>query len=378
MIDPYTIINILTTSVLFLCLGLLLLFLDIPDSPLLGNYRRARKMMAGAYLFFAGVSIAEFLFSDVSYGTSVRMLQTIFLAIAVSQALLFTLALMALLEVRFPGRRFIIREALPVVLFIGAIFAVYAVASDCVFAVAFYLFSGLYALLLWRYTRMFLACYRQFHAKMDNYFSDYEAERMRWVIFSFFAALTIGVMALMTAIFVSTLVAVLFAVVFNIFYFWFAIRFINYGSRFYTIENALDDNTENEIEPICSQTADEDSQLPQSSIFLALEKKIEQWVADKLFNDKTVTIATLSKQLTTNRSYISSYINTCKGKSFREWIAELRIEEAKNLMRQQQDMSVKQVAEKVGFADKSNFIRLFTKLTGDLPSEWKKKWADCS
>jgi AraC-like DNA-binding protein len=47
--------------------------------------------------------------------------------------------------------------------------------------------------------------------------------------------------------------------------------------------------------------------------------------------------------------------------TFREWINQLRIEEAKNLLRQYPDKTINEIAQLTGFSDKSNFIRLFRK-----------------
>ena len=140
----------------------------------------------------------------------------------------------------------------------------------------------------------------------------------------------------------------------------------------------MDDKTENEIEPFNIETADEDSKTSKSSIFLTLDKKIEQCVAKKKFTEKGVTIVMVSDYLETNRSYLSSYINTSKKKTFCEWIAELRVEEAKKLMKQYPDMSVRKIAEKVGCSNGSHLIRQFIKLNGVSPTVWKKKGVDCS
>jgi hypothetical protein len=87
---------------------------------------------------------------------------------------------------------------------------------------------------------MFLNSYRLFRLRMDNYFSDMEDGRLHWVAYSFFVALAIGIMALLSSLFMSTFVALLFAVVFDIFYIYFAIRFINYVYQFQIIERAMD------------------------------------------------------------------------------------------------------------------------------------------
>jgi hypothetical protein len=60
-------------------------------------------------------------------------------------------------------------------LFIAAIFTAYIFCPAKTFKVVFYVFSAIYALLLVRYTFLFLGSYRQFQLRMDNYFSDMEA-----------------------------------------------------------------------------------------------------------------------------------------------------------------------------------------------------------
>ncbi|MDR2562698.1 MAG: hypothetical protein LBC98_02005, partial [Prevotellaceae bacterium] len=239
MNELYNILSIFLNGGLLLACGLMLLFAVVPSCPLLGNYRKARYMMAGAYLFFVAVEIAKYLFQSSPPDVGdIALKQTVTLAIAASQAFLFTFALLALLDVRFPGWGYIFREATLVLLFITVVFAAYAFCSGEIFKVVFYIFAALYALLLVRYTLLFLNSYRLFRLRMDNYFSDEEAGRLRWIAYSFCAALAVGIMALLSSLFMSTLVALLFAVVFNIFYSYFAIRFINYAHQFQSIERA--------------------------------------------------------------------------------------------------------------------------------------------
>ena len=378
--DLYIIISIFLTAVVLSASGLGLLFASVPKKSLLGNYRKARNMMAAAYLVFMVVHTTKNLLSDFN-DIDVRLAQTITLVIAVSQALLFTLALLALLDTKFPGWNYIIKKLIPVIIIIIATFTVHAFCSGNCFTVAFYGLTVLYASLLVHYSHLFFVSYRRFRLQLDNYFSDNEEERMRWIFFTFVAALTIGIIALLTTIFMSIPVLLIFTLMYNVFYTWFAVRFILYAYRFHIIENAFNEDPSYvwaglvdeklaETDLQYSSITNDDQQNTQSTIFLILEKKIEQWVADKQFTDKGVTIAALSYELQTNRLYLSSFINTCKGKTFREWINELRIEEAKNIMRQFPNMTVNDIALSVGFTDKSHFIRQFNKQTGVSPKQW--------
>jgi AraC-like DNA-binding protein len=382
MNELYNILSIFVTGGLLFALGLMLLFTVIPARPLLGNYRKARYMMAGAYLFFVAVAIGEYLSQtsppDVD---DIAVMQTVTLAIAASQALLFTFAMLALLDVRFPGWRYIFRETVGVLLFIAVVILANIFCSAETFATAFYGFAAIYALLLARYTCLFLRTYRLFRRRMDNYFSDMEAGRLHWVAFSFFAALAIGVMALLSSLFMSTPVALLFAVVFDGFYIFFAIRFINYASLFHIIERALDDETPAPIaETPCMTSLPPNDPASGSEIsgmhddtLALLEKRIEEWIADKGFTKRGITIDALSTRLGTNSKYLSTYINTRKKQTFREWINSLRIEEAKILLLQHPETTGNEITRQSGFSDRSHFLRQFKKRTGVSPTEWKKR-----
>lgn len=367
---------IATASVLLVC-GLMFLFIDVPRSPLLSNYRKARFVMAVAYLFIVIAAVSEYLFTADSSETDIHLLQTVILIIAVSQASLYTVALIALLDIKFPGWSYIFWKLFPAQLYILSVFMSYLFCPIEYFNITYYVFCGLYVIFLVCYTYIFIKYYRRFHIKMDNYFSDSQAEKVHWIVVSFFSALSVGMMALLSAIFASLYTAIIFTLVSIAFYIWFAIRFINYGFRFHVIENALEEET---IPPQIEETDDDDNNETEISIeecendtiiFSILEKRINQWVSNKGFINKGITIAILSKELMTNRCYLSTYINTRTGKTFREWINQLRIEEAKTLMRQNPNITVNDIAQKTGFTDKSHFIRQFSNLTGASPKEWK-------
>jgi AraC-like DNA-binding protein len=301
-------------------------------------------------------------------------MQAITLVIAASQALLFTFALLALLDIRFPGWRYLFREATYVLLLIAAIFTVYVCCPAGTFKLAFYLLAVLYALLLLHYTFLFIRSYRLFLLRMDNYFSDEEAGHLRWVAFSFFAALAVGVLALLSSLFMSKIIGILFAAVFNTFYLYFTIRFINYAYQFHIIERSMDDDAPDVKTPnlgVSTVTSGGITGIHENTLAL-LEKQIEEWIADKGFTEQGITIDTLADRFHTNTKYVSVYINTRKNQTFRKWINELRIEEAKNLLLQYPGMTGNEIARQTGFSDRSHFLRQFKKQTHRSPSEWKK------
>lgn len=80
--------------------------------------------------------------------------------------------------------------------------------------------------------------------------------------------------------------------------------------------------------------------------------------------------------LQTNRTYLSEYIKTTYGASFRDWITGLRINYAKRLLAQYPRLTVADISERSGFLSPSHFIRLFKENSGCTPVKWRKTEAE--
>lgn len=103
-----------------------------------------------------------------------------------------------------------------------------------------------------------------------------------------------------------------------------------------------------------------------------IERRIGEWIEDEGYLKPGITLNDLSAQLCTNRTYLSSYINTVYQKSFRDWISDLRIGYAKRLMTLQPLMKVQEVSESSGFLSLSHFTRMFTAREGCSPAKWRR------
>ena len=74
----------------------------------------------------------------------------------------------------------------------------------------------------------------------------------------------------------------------------------------------------------------------------------------------------------TNRTYLSAYIKTTYKMTFREWITGLRLEYAKNILKEHPEINVQKLAEASGFLSRSNFIKSFADKEGCTPAKWRK------
>ncbi len=96
-----------------------------------------------------------------------------------------------------------------------------------------------------------------------------------------------------------------------------------------------------------------------------LREYVEQSYSEPISLGKAAGIAALEK------SYFSSYFHAKVGITFTEWLRQVRIEKAMELMKAS-DSSITEVAYEVGFGDLRTFERAFKKHTLMTPSEFKK------
>ena len=104
-----------------------------------------------------------------------------------------------------------------------------------------------------------------------------------------------------------------------------------------------------------------------------LRPRITKWVESKAYMCEQFTIEELAAKLYTNKTYLSSFIREEYGMNFSGWIAHLRIEEAKRMMRENPDQKLIDVAFNVGFSSLAYFSSVFSKIEGVSPSVWLKK-----
>lgn len=93
---------------------------------------------------------------------------------------------------------------------------------------------------------------------------------------------------------------------------------------------------------------------------------------ERIYLDKTVSVAELSKRLCTNRSYISRYMNNELGTTFYDYVNRRRTEHAKTLLRET-DMKIEAVGDESGFNSVMSFRRAFTAYEGMTPGEYRER-----
>ncbi len=87
---------------------------------------------------------------------------------------------------------------------------------------------------------------------------------------------------------------------------------------------------------------------------------------------RDIDLEFLSKALYLSPKRVSVLIKSLYGKSFREVRTEMRIQVAKQLLRES-ELTVSQIAEKVGYSSVRGFFMAFDSLVGCTPTEYRNK-----
>ena len=158
------------------------------------------------------------------------------------------------------------------------------------------------------------------------------------------------------------------------FYSYLFYSYQNYLLFYEQVENAFEQDIQSEEELLTnSETEHEivsEKEVPRS--YTEFIERVDNWIKTDGYVQQGLTIKELSEILYTNRTYLSAYIKTTYKMTFREWITSLRLEYAKNILKEHPEINIQKLAELSGFLSQSNFIKLFSEKEGCTPAKWKK------
>ena len=158
------------------------------------------------------------------------------------------------------------------------------------------------------------------------------------------------------------------------FYSYLFYSYQNYLLFYEQVENAFEQDIQSE-EELLTDTETEPEIVSEKEVpvsYTEIIEKVDNWIKTDGYVQQGLTIKELSEILYTNRTYLSAYIKTTYKMTFREWITSLRLEYAKNILKEHPEINIQKLAESSGFLSQSNFIKLFSEKEGCTPAKWKK------
>lgn len=88
--------------------------------------------------------------------------------------------------------------------------------------------------------------------------------------------------------------------------------------------------------------------------------------------ERDLKLQEIAKDYFINPVYLGKVFTKSVGMHFNEYLNNVRIEEAKKLLRRT-DMKISNIASKVGYSDSDYFVSKFKVITGNLPSDYRRK-----
>ena len=363
--------SLCTALPLMLFFGFYFLFAKTPEKKIFTNYLRSRQMMGIAMLLLSANYSVHFFFGIRFKNADSAILMnmsTYFLCYS-----LFSSALIMLLDRFYITKR---RVWTHIILWI-----IFSTLSG---VVLFLLPSGimqkfsLFALAAWLIVfgvvlaRRVIIAYRRAIRIFNETQADDIGTYIEWLsIFTYWAVIFGVGCGLLT--FLPDRYVYIWVLSSIPFYCYLFHCYQNYLLFYEQVENAFEQDIQSEEELLTNSGIEPEmvsEEVPES--YTEFIEKVDNWIKTDGYVQQGLTIKELSKILYTNRTYLSAYIKTTYKMTFREWITSLRLEYAKNILKEHPEINIQKLAESSGFLSQSNFIKLFSEKEGCTPAKWKK------
>lgn len=112
---------------------------------------------------------------------------------------------------------------------------------------------------------------------------------------------------------------------------------------------------------------DHPTSTPDSALMQHITELMEK---RRFYLRKDLKMSDIAVEFGIHQNEVSACINSHKGYSFNQFVNSYRIEHAKQLLHENPEMKMSQVAEESGFSTDKSFFRSFKVLTGTTPKEW--------
>ncbi|MCU6797355.1 helix-turn-helix domain-containing protein [Paenibacillus sp. WQ 127069] len=100
----------------------------------------------------------------------------------------------------------------------------------------------------------------------------------------------------------------------------------------------------------------------------ALERQIMAYIEQNIYNE--ISLSSLSEGIHMNSSYVSRIYKSVMGSNFSEHLAGIKMKHAESLLRES-DLSIKDIAEKLGYTSPRYFAKLFKEKFGFTPKSYR-------
>ncbi len=234
----------------------------------------------------------------------------------------------------------------------------------------------LFAALCIYYIIIFDKWYKHSILMLEKYYDEDEEHKLKWVKFCFILAMLTEMVVIVYLLFFRDFMFIYIGF-YILFLLYFAGNFISFlGSHkllldafgHYAISQA-GKSTRKRKNP--RKRKKEVPAIRQEESFDKIREALSAWAEQKKYREYDKSREEIAAEIGTTKEMLNLYFTQEMGKDFRTWRTELRIEDAKQILLENKKVSTNIVGEMVGFSDRSNFHRQFTKIVGCSPKHWR-------
>lgn len=363
--------------VVALLLGIALLVIKVPETAGHTAYSRGKKtgaiaiLLFGAEIFFQWLIRFYLAIADPMLSVSAYLF-TFFVA-----NLLFTGGFCSMMAPILYTRRQRIIAICLAAFYLFLLIAVYFLPGRRLQSYGILLCCGLLFLLACACIYKCIIIYRSAINDLRTYYSDVVENLMRWM-----PGVGFGIMIFMLSAPITCLCPrwiginqLALGIIMMIYAF---VCVINFSLNYNKVAVAITPGEHEDIDANLPENADNEDTMSTStslndSLRDILHEKAQRWIERGGYRTPGITIEHVARDMGTNRSYLSRYLNELRHVNFYEWVAQLRIEEAQSLMRTHPSMLIEQIASRVGFTSASTFSSTFKKIVGITPNKWRNQ-----
>lgn len=180
---------------------------------------------------------------------------------------------------------------------------------------------------------------------------------------------------LLPAIIFSSKLLIFIGPIFLVAILFYVFSFIALGFNQNQVTEMIDEEPEDSQHSYIWEGKDGNIGCPQDKIgsndIRLIETAIAQFVHDHGYNDQNLTASVVARRLGISKGIFTQYLTEQKGQTFRVWLSNIRIEEAKRMLLTT-SYNNETISIECGFSSRSWMQQKFKATTGMTPNEWKE------
>ena len=200
---------------------------------------------------------------------------------------------------------------------------------------------------------------------LHNYFDRNQDNMLRWMQMSVFILVVLALMV-PALIFIHSVWLAVFGV-----FFCFGIFYLVDSFCSYAVSSAPGKVREAERSEELSKAVGEENGMEEDAEAMErVTQLVERWLEKDRYLRNGMKLPNAAMGIGIPQYQLKAWLR-CNNMKYSEWIANLRIEEAKRILREHSDWSNETIAQHCGFNDRSYFHKKFKEVVGMSPADYQ-------